>query len=93
MIVSWWAMTTSSPRTIAPIVVPSGRVISSMRLPATGESPLSLWTIASIASAAPRRSECTRTTSPRRTCASRAPIVTVCGEIAMSMVPPSMSSA
>ena len=38
------------------------------------------------ASAAPRRSECTRTTSPRRTCASSEPMVIVCGEITMSML-------
>ena len=64
-----------------------------MRLPAIGEPRPSVCTMASIASAAPRRSECTRTTSPRRTCSSSAPIVTVCGEIAMSIGPPSISSA
>ena len=47
----------------------------------------------SIASAAPRRSECTCTTSPRRTYASSEPIVTVCGEIATSIAPFCMRSA
>jgi len=42
--------------------------------------------------AAPRLSACTRTTSPRRTYASSEPMVTVCGEMAMSMLLLSTSS-
>ena len=73
--------------------VPSGSGISPTRLPTTRELRSSPCTTASSASAAPRRSECTRTTSPRRTCASSEPMVMVCGEMAMSMLPLSISSA
>jgi hypothetical protein len=61
--------------------------------PMTFELSASPCTTTSSASAAPRRSECTRTTSPRRTCASNDPMVTVCGEMATSIEPLSMSSA
>ena len=64
-----------------------------MRRPMTFELSASPCTTTSIASAAPRRSECTRTTSPRRTWASSDPMVTVCGEMATSIEPLSMSSA
>ena len=85
-------MITSWPRTIAPIVAPLGSLISSTRRPTT--LPLrEPWSIAPIASAAPRRSEWTRTTSPRRTCASSEPIVTDCGEIATSIEPLCIISA
>ncbi|MNP64284.1 hypothetical protein D3C76_1597680 [compost metagenome] len=86
--VSSWAIITSSSRMIAPMVVPGGRAMSSMALPTTlldFESPCAT---ASMASAAPRRSECTLTMSPRRTCASRVPMVASCGLMAMSISPP-----
>src|SRR5882724_10608676 len=85
-------MMTSSPRTTAPMDAPSGNGISATILPTTRELRSSPCTIASNASAAPRLRECTRTTSPRRTYASSEPMVTVCGEMAMSMLLLSTSS-
>src|SRR5207302_9708528 len=90
--VSWCAMITSSPRTTAPIEAPSGSAICPTILPTKREERSSPCTIASIASAAPRLRACTRTTSPRRTCASSEPMVMVCGEMAMSMLLLSTSS-
>ncbi|MNC76729.1 hypothetical protein D3C75_1285150 [compost metagenome] len=81
-------MITSSSRIIAPMVVPGGRPMFSMALPITLLDFASPWAIASMASAAPRRSECTLTMSPRRTWASKVPMVASCGLIAMSMSPP-----
>ena len=63
-----------------------------MRRPITRERSCGPCTTVSSASAEPRRSECTRTTSPLRTCASSEPMVTVCGEMAMSMLRFSISS-
>ena len=77
---------------MAPIDVPWGSGICWTVLLTTREVRSSPCTIASSASAAPRLKECTRTTSPRRTWASNEPMVMVCGEIAMSMLPLSISS-
>ena len=57
---------TSSPRTMAGMVVPGGKATSSIALPTTFELRLSPNATASMASAAPRLRECTRTMFPRR---------------------------
>ncbi|MCY1187299.1 hypothetical protein D9M73_282620 [compost metagenome] len=83
-----WAISTSSSRMIAPMVVPGGREMSSILLPTTLLDLASPWAMASMASAAPRRRECTLTISPRRTWVSRVPMVAISGLMAMSISPP-----
>src|SRR5262245_8278404 len=55
--VSWCAMSTSSPRTMALMTAPRGSRISSMARPTTRDSRALPCATASIASTAPRRSE------------------------------------
>src|SRR5690606_28411704 len=57
---SWWAISSLSPRTRPPMVVAGGSSSSSRLRPMTWEVRRSPRTTASIASAAPRRSEYTR---------------------------------
>ena len=91
--VSWWASITWAPRTMKLMLAPGGSAIWSTRRPTTLELSAEPWAMASMASARPRRRECTFTMSPRRASASSEPMVICWGEIATSIWPLSTSSA